>query len=310
MGQRTFILVKKNYIDINGEWASRVSHIHHQWGLGRVMQGLLLQEVLKTQYNLNRNLGYLYLDKSEVLPNDNGFLKQPISRFYTFRPLSNPSNNYSVLGNNFKELGLKEIKGNTRKYAYYEEDGITLKEEGISTDVIIDYPCDYNYDIFDIEHIQSYAKISDNNNGCMIVDVTQRYDKGTNNPERIISEAFDVKVGFCTGWEETNFYSPVILNIDDIEYNPAFSTLVSPVFYAVTTYNHKKECSQFAKSFMTICKQSGVKFVYDTKREKELTQLQEHLTKICEALKERGCTPEEIEKEVKRIVNGQTSCFA
>ena len=77
MGQRTAILLKKNYKNNR----STINLIHHQWGIGKVMPMLFLQELMRVDYKLDRN----YPTYKEGEPIDNEF---------TFSPLSSERNNY------------------------------------------------------------------------------------------------------------------------------------------------------------------------------------------------------------------------
>lgn len=313
MGQRTFILLKKNYKNNNGEWASRVSLIHHQWGYGRVMLALLMQEILKTQYNMDRSMSYIYSD-TEPMPNDDGYLIQPISMFYNFSPLSNPRDNYSFRETNAKDLGLKKLElfdeTKPRTVRYYGIDGKTLQQEEVDEPtVLFDFPMDYNYDIFDINNIREYYNLTDNNNGCMVVEVTQQYNKN-GNVEGIISQAFKLKIGFCIGSEEEDFYHEAIQSEHSYPvYNPEFTTVVSPDFYVAETWN-TKEAKAFVKSFKVIVGQLvDIEYVYDKTREKELVELKKKLTGICEALKEKGFIAPEIVKELKKVVGTKEMCY-
>lgn len=313
MGQRTFILVKKNYKNNNGKWASRLSFIYHQWGIGRVMQGLLLQEVLATQFQMDRSLNVIYTSpNAEIIEGDDGYLLQPISRYYNFKPLNSLSNNDRVLTGNFKELELIE-QPKPREFSYYEADHKTLKKElDLEGTVIMDYPCDYKLNIFDTNILKKYRDITDNNNGCMIVEVTQVYDKDNREAESIVSNAFNVKVGFCTGSEEEDFYHETIGSCyDRVVYNPSFSVIVSPSFYASHTYsNSEKAMKEFTKSLVTICKQADVKFVYDHKKEKELLEMEKNLTEICNSLAKKGMNANDIVTECNKIVKGRNLCYS
>lgn len=79
MGQRCAILLKKNYKD-----KSTITLIHHQWGIGKVLPALLLQEILRADYNLDRKMEYSWRDDGRL----------PIDDLYTFKPLNDEGNNY------------------------------------------------------------------------------------------------------------------------------------------------------------------------------------------------------------------------
>lgn len=74
MGQRTAILVKKNYADGHSE----INLIHHQWGIGTVLPSILMQEVLKAYYPLDRK----------------NMFNRTFEDVFTFEPLSNEQDNY------------------------------------------------------------------------------------------------------------------------------------------------------------------------------------------------------------------------
>ena len=76
MGQRCAILLKKNYKD-----KSTITLIHHQWGIGKILPALLLQEILRADYSLDRSVRY---DENNL----------PIDDIYSFKPLNNSGNNY------------------------------------------------------------------------------------------------------------------------------------------------------------------------------------------------------------------------
>ena len=313
MGQRTFILLKKNYKNNNGEWASRVSLIHHQWGYGRVMLALLMQEILKTQYNMDRNMSYIQLDTEPML-NDDGYLTQPISMFYTFSPLNSPIRNYPFSETNAKDLGLKKLElfdeTKPRTVRFYGADGKTLQEEVTDEPTtLFDYPIDFDYNIFDINNVRQYYDLTDNNNGCMIVEVTQEY-RNDGNAENIISQAFKLKIGFCIGSEEEDFYHEAIQPaISYPTYNPAFTTIVSPDFYVTETWD-KKGAKAFVKSFKAIVGQLvDIEYVYDKAREKELVELKKNLSEICVALKEKGFTAPVIVEELKKVIGTKEVCY-
>ena len=310
MGQRTFILLKKNYLNNNGEWASRISLIHHQWGIGRVMLGIFMQEALKTQFLLDRSLSYLSNCQLKGVEDD-GFLAQPISRFYTFAPLNNFNCNYSFRNSDVEKLGLIPIKtnGTHRTFSYYEADNKTLKTTSeCESNTLIDYPCKYDYNIFNIENIQAYAKLTDNNNGCMLVEVTQQHRNGE--PESIVSESFKVKIGFCTGSEEEDYYNDYLNGAwePNICINPSFSLLCSPEFYAIKTFG-AKGVKQFVKAFRTICNQCNVEICYNKEDEKTLISKEKTLTKICEGLHEKGYTALSIREELAKIVTQKEFSF-
>ena len=225
MGQRTAILLKKNY----GNNKSTISLIHHQWGIGKTMLAYLMEEVLKSVYPLDRNLEYV----REGLP---------IDKFYTFKPLNNGRNNY-----------------------------ITDKE--VKTD-------DKNEDIWRKEVRVRYGKQTDNNNGMMLVEVTQLF-KDNGEPESY-GRKFEVKVGFCLGYEETYYYNNK-LN-DSIELEPHFERLVSMKEYATKTWKDDTYTNKFVKACKTVLELEGVKEMYSRKEAKEIKEKAEHIHNCIEAL--------------------------
>lgn len=232
MGQRTAIILKKNY----GNNRSTITVIHHQWGIGKVMPSLLLQEVLRSMYPLNRE--HEYIDKSQGLP---------LNIFYTFEPLNNPRNNY-----------------------------VTNKE--VKTD-------DSNEDIWNANVRVKYGNMTDNNNGLMLVEVTQKYDN--QGKPKNYGDMFDVKVGFALGSEEISFYHKKLDGWIDIE--PKFVRLVSMEEYALRTFRHSdpnvnKETKAYIKNVLGILKYAEVKEVYDRKDKKLREEREAHIKNVIESL--------------------------
>lgn len=73
MGQRTAILVKKQVSPTQAE----INLIHHQWGIGKTLPALFMEQVLSSEYSLDRSWRRNKLQKS-----------------YNFEPLSNEQDNY------------------------------------------------------------------------------------------------------------------------------------------------------------------------------------------------------------------------
>ena len=237
MGQKTAILLKKNY----GNNRSTITLIHHQWGIGRTMPSYLLQEVLKSVYPLDRSLESLYSWKLEKEK------KVPLHYFFTFEPLSNPSNNY-----------------------------ITNKE--VATD-------DPNEDIWKPEVRIRYGDQTDNNNGLMLVEVTQKFDY--NGEPETYGNMFEIKYGFALGSEEihlwnNHFEEPIFLE-------PEFYRLVSMEEFATRTCgnpipNATKYTKQYVKATKKIMEISDVTEVYDKEGAKARVEREEHIKKCIEAL--------------------------
>ena len=333
MGQRTFILLKKNYRSTTGEKLSNISLIHHQWGIGKCMLALFLQELMKTMYPLDRSLQSSYYQKDEELMvkdslerirasinrlitdeegllnlEDLNYIQLPISKHFNFSPLN--SNNYHARTNReeFEKLGLIFPKGNIRFYPFYKQDShnVDVLTEDISQKVtLFNYPCKPSLNIFSPKVIQAYSRLTDNNNGCMLVEVTQVYEED-GRPETITSEAFKVKISFCTGSEEETLYDKTEgENIYFENINPSFTTLFSPAFYSNTTYSHKSSIT-FAKYFTSICKMFGVKVFYNRKAEKELKDRYNSLCNIAEGLLNKGFTSSEVQEEINKMLKSST----
>ena len=335
MGQRTFILLKKNYRSTTGEKLSNISLIHHQWGIGKCMLALFLQELMKTMYPLDRSLQSNYYQKDKELmvrdslerikasnirlgmheegllsSEDLYYLQLPISKHFNFLPLNSHNNNYHAPVNKelFEELGLIYPNSTERVYPYYKQDShnIDMLSEDISREVtLFNYPCKHSLNIFSPKVIQAYSRLTDNNNGCMLVEVTQVYEED-GRPETITSEAFKVKISFCTGSEEEDLYYHTDWgNIYFENINPSFTTLFSPTFYANTTYKHKSSIA-FANYFTNICKMFGVKVFYNRKAEKELKDRYNSLCNIAEGLLNKGFTSSEVQEEVNKMLKSST----
>ena len=236
MGQRTCILLKKNY----GNNRSTITLIHHQWGIGKVMPALLVQEVLKSAYPLNRSLEYFYGSR---LKEEN---KLPIDYFYTFEPLSNPQNNY-----------------------------ITNKE--VATD-------DLNEDIWKPEVRIRYGNMTDNNNGMMLVEVTQNYED--NGDVQSYGHVVSAKIGFALGSEEVYYYHEHLR--DSIQIEPEFDRLVSMEEFALRTFDRGDESNKFTKKFINACRVmfelEGVQEVYDKQGKSKRDKKEKHIDRCIEAL--------------------------
>ncbi len=233
MGQRTAILLKKNF----GNNRSTITLIHHQWGIGKVMPALLMQEVLKSAYPMDRSLGYLDVHRLEEEK------KLPIDYFFTFEPLSNPQNNY-----------------------------ITNKE--VATD-------DPNEDIWRPEVRIKYGNMTDNNNGLMLVEVTQLYD--SQGEVRHYGSMLSVKIGFVLGCEETGIWHDNLRSKVRIE--PDFVRLVSMEEFALRTYCDSKDYTKkFVKACRTLMELEDVKEVYDRGGRKKRDEREKHILNCIEQL--------------------------
>lgn len=230
MGQRTFILVKKNL----GNNESTINLIHHQWGIGKVMPSLFLQEALRCVYPLDRCKSY------------GGTHPNAVEQEFTFEPLSS-----------------------SRNYIYNQK---------VKTDEV---------DVFDIATIQEYAKKTDNNNGGMIVEVTQKfYDNGE---AKTYGDMLDIKISFVLGDEECHFWHKHFNECLDIEL--PFSRLVSSKEFITKTYGRENENAQkwnlkFHNAFKTMLELFDIEEVSDkgkaraiAKREKMLRTHADVLTK-------------------------------
>lgn len=236
MGQRTAILLKKNY----GNNRSTITLIHHQWGIGKVMPSLFIQEVLKVSYPMDRSLSYLDRRKLEQEK------KLPIDYFFTFEPLSNPDNNY-----------------------------ITNKE--VKTD-------DINEDIWRPEVRVRYGDQTDNNNGLMLVEVTQNYD--SNGDARTYGSMFTIKVGFALGNEETYYWNNHLK--ESIQIEPDFVRLVSMEEYALRTFGNNDKCNKYTKKFVKACKTimelEDVEEVYEKGGKEKRDEYEKHVRTCIEEL--------------------------
>lgn len=236
MGQRTAILLKKNY----GNNRSTITLIHHQWGIGKTMPALLMQEVLKSAYPMDRSLSYIDTHKMKEEK------KLPIDYFYTFEPLSNEYNNY-----------------------------ITNKE--VKTD-------DVDEDIWRPEVRIRYGNMTDNNNGLMLVEVTQNYD--SNGEPQNYGNMFSVKVGFTLGYEETSFWHNHLK--ESIQIEPNFVRLVSMEEYALRTYGSSEKICKYTKKFVKACRTfmelEDVEEIYDKGGKKKRDEYEKHVCNCIEEL--------------------------
>lgn len=166
----------------------------------------------------------------------------PIDVFYTFEPLNNENNNY-----------------------------ITNKE--VKTD-------DKNEDIWDKNVRVRYGNMTDNNNGMMLVEVTQLYDE--DGKPVTYGNSLEVKVGFCLGYEETSYYHKK-LN-DSIEIEEHFERLVSIEEYVIKTWKDCSYSKEFVKACKTIMKLNGCKEVYNRKESKRIKDRIQHIHNCIEGL--------------------------
>lgn len=300
------------------------------------MLALFLQELMKTMYPLDRSLrsnfyqkdtdllirdslerikasiNRLIIDEEGLLNSEDlYYLQLPISKHFNFLPLNSfNNNNYSVRTDRelFKELGLVFPNSTKRVYPYYKQNShdVDVLTEDISQEVnLFNYPCKSSLNIFSPKVIQAYSRLTDNNNGCMLVEVTQVYRKD-GRPETITSEAFKVKISFCTGSEEeVLYYNAKEENIYFENINPSFTTLFSPTFYANTTYKHRSSVA-FANYFTSICKMFGVKVFYNRKAEKELKDRYNSLCNIAEGLLNKEFTSSEVQGEINKMLKSST----
>lgn len=179
MGQRTAILVKRNFKD----GTSETRLIHYQWGFGKTMVAHFMQEFLKSQYNYNS------YDK-----------------------------------------GLKHyFKFDTRKYATYKKSKKDIN-------------------VWDIETVQKWFDITDNNNGGMVVEITEEDSKYSFRLQ-------DVKIGFLLGDEECEY------NWDKQEYvnEKPFERFVSSNEYMYRTGGETYCPKMFRLSFNGFCETFGIK---------------------------------------------------
>ena len=241
MGQRTCILLKKNF----GNNRSTITLIHHQWGIGKVMPALFLQEVMKLSYPLNRSLEYFY----ERDLQETG--KLPIDYFFTFEPLSNPNSNY-----------------------------ITDKE--VATD-------DPDEDIWKPEVRIRYGNMTDNNNGMMLVEVTQNYKENFKGEVGVVTygNMLSIKVGFALGNEETYIYHPHLKHGIDLEL--PFARLVSMEEFVCRTHGEnnpkvQKYSKKFVKACRTIMQLEDIEEVYDKEGAKKRTEYEQHVKNCLDEL--------------------------
>ena len=172
--------------------------------------------------------------------------KLPIDYFFTFEPLSNKHNNY-----------------------------ITNKE--VKTD-------DINEDIWRPEVRIRYGNRTDNNNGLMLVEVTQNYDS-SGNVERY-GHMLSVKVGFTLGNEETYFWTNPLK--EGIQIEPNFVRLVSMEEFAIRTFSHGEESDKYTKKFVKACRTlmelEDVKEIYDRGGKKKRDDYEKHIRNCVEEL--------------------------
>lgn len=231
MGQRVAIILKKNYKD-----KSIINVIHHQWGIGKVIGSLFLQELLESIYPLDRRL-------------ENNWEVLPIDKYFTFEPLSSRNNNY----------------------IYNQE--VELNDE--------------QYDIWNEEVRIKLGNMTDNNNGLMLVEVTQKYN--TDGKAENYGDCLDVKVGFALGYEETSEWNDKL--IDKFTYEDEFRRLVSIQEYVNRTFERGIEEGHnklFIDSFNNLCNLFGVKQIYDELGESKRNTYEKHIHNLIDQLYEEN----------------------
>ena len=241
MGQRCFILIKRNYKD-----KSTVTLLHHQWGIGKVLPSLLLQEIMYSCYQF----------RDERFDEEN----LPIDKFFTFRELNIPNYNY------------------------------------ITNKVV-----DKKEDVFSIPTIVKYGNQTDNNNGGLIIELTQKYND--NGEPKTYGDMFDMRYAFVLGNEETYVWNSELKV--DIDIEAPFTRLITVNEFASRTFRANDETTQkytkkFCTAFNTIATMFGAECVANKKvwkqRAKEAQALRDRvkveLQLLTDKYKETGIKPE------------------
>ena len=239
MGQRTFILVRKNFLNPETfEEQSTISLIHHQWGHRKTMLAMFLQELLNLHYNMDRSLTNK-LGDSCYCGDGTDIMAKHVFNFY---PLNNAHSSY-----------------------------------------IFEQPSDPKEDIFNTDVIQKYANMTDNNNGGMIIDAIQQYEKDKLQA-RYYGDCVKVRIGFVLGSEEEDYYNKKVNGYIPIE--RAFERLVSPYEYVKkTSYGDCYEVDlPFAKTFVSMCNLFGVEIKYSKKKALAIHKKEKHIESVINAL--------------------------
>lgn len=223
MGQRTAFLLKKNYKNNR----STINLIHHQWGIGKVMPMLFLQELMRVDYKLDRS--YPTYKSGE-----------PIDNEFTFRPLNSSSNNY-------------------------------IYNQEVKTDEV---------NVFDIKTIQEFFNQTDNNNGGMIIEITQKYDE--NGEPKEYGDMFDVKVSFVLGSEECYLWDSHFN--ESVEIEAEFSRLVSADEFMTKTWGNnpktKPSTKKFLKAWTNLLEIFGVEEVYDKENAEKIEKRKSRINEV------------------------------
>lgn len=131
-------------------------------------------------------------------------------------------------------------------------------------------------DVFNVDTIKEYAKRTDNNNGGMIIELTQKFYEESGKP-KTYGDCLDIKISFVLGYEECYFYHDKLSKSVLIE--EEFSRLVnSKEFIEKTFRSGGKENEKFHKCFKYMLQLFGVKEVYDRKGKKAVEDRLEFLT--------------------------------
>ena len=118
--------------------------------------------------------------------------------------------------------------------------------------------------IWDKDIRLKYFHMTDNDNGGMLIEITQKYN--SDGSPKNYGDMFDIKIGFVLGNEETYYYNPALADSVQIE-NP-FERLVSAKEYMMKTFNDIDGTMQFLSAFETILNYFGVEQVVDEESEK------------------------------------------
>ena len=193
MGQRTAILIKKNYREYNEDKSMyddvcEISLIHHQWGIGKTMPMLFLNQLIEANYSCDRKKEY-------------DFSSTRILKEFTFKPLSDD-------------------------YPYIDKEVHNISQGD-------------NVDVWDEETRVKLFKKTDNNNGGMIIELTQQY---RDDEPKTYGGYYTCKIGFVLGYEETK---------------KPFIQIVDAQTYMNKTWGHREECikqnDEFYEAFKSIC---------------------------------------------------------
>ena len=138
--------------------------------------------------------------------------------------------------------------------------------------------------IWDKDTRVNFFNQTDNNNGGMLIEVTQKYNE--DGSPLNYGDWYDLKIGFVLGNEECDYSDEKLNGWIEIE-NP-FERIVSAEEFMIKTCGSSYEemgVPEFLKAFKIMLKLFGVEQVIDRKGKKKVEQRLEYIERVVRELK-------------------------